>query len=160
MVMSMCKAVSCVVGRGCLLWPVSSLGKTLVSFCCASFCSPRPRLACYSRYLLTSSFCIPVSCNEKDIFFGSFLHRTVQLQLLQHFWLWHRLGSLWYWFALEMNRNHCGVFEIASKYCISVSLVDYDGYSISSKGSLPTVVDIMVIWVKFTYYSIFQFADS
>ena len=26
--------------------------------------------------------------------------------------------------------------------------VDYDGYSISSKGSLPTVVDIMVIWVN------------
>ena len=25
------------------------------------------------------------------------------------------------------------------------SLVDYDGYSISSKGFLPTVVDIMVI---------------
>ena len=49
------------------------------------------------------------------------------------------------WFALEMNRDHSVVFEIASKYCISDSLVDYDGYSISSKGFLPTVVDIMVI---------------
>ena len=28
------------------------------------------------------------------------------------------------------------------KYCISDSLVDYDGYSISSKGFLPTVVNI------------------
>ena len=36
------------------------------------------------------------------------------------------------------------IFEIASKYCISDSFVDYDGYSISSKGFLPTVVDIMV----------------
>ena len=27
--------------------------------------------------------------------------------------------------------------------------VDYDGYSLSSKGFLPTVVDIMAIWVKF-----------
>ena len=53
------------------------------------------------------------------------------------------------WFALETNRNHSVVFEIASKYCISDSFVDYDGYSISSKGFLPTVVDIMVIWVKF-----------
>ena len=35
-------------------------------------------------------------------------------------------------------------FEIESKYCISNSFVDYDGYSISSKGFLPTVVDIMV----------------
>ena len=44
-----------------------------------------------------------------------------------------------------MNRNHSAVFEIASKYYISDSFVDYDGYSISSKGILLTVVDIMVI---------------
>ena len=49
------------------------------------------------------------------------------------------------WFALEMNRDHSVIFEIASKYCISDSFVDYDGYSIFSKGFLPTVVDIMVI---------------
>ena len=49
------------------------------------------------------------------------------------------------WFALEMNRDHSVVFEIASKYCISDSFVDHDGYPISSKGFLPTVVDIMVI---------------
>ena len=49
------------------------------------------------------------------------------------------------WFALEMNRDHSVIFEIASKYCISDSFVDYDGSSISSKGFLPTVVDIMVI---------------
>ena len=49
------------------------------------------------------------------------------------------------WFALEMNRDHSVVFETASKYCISNSFVDYYGYSISSKGFLPTVVDIMVI---------------
>ena len=49
------------------------------------------------------------------------------------------------WFALETKRDHSVVFEITSKYCISDSLVDYDGYSISSKGFLPIVVDIMVI---------------
>ena len=49
------------------------------------------------------------------------------------------------WFALEMNKDHSVVFEIASKYCISDSFVDYDGYSISSKGFLPRVVDKMVI---------------
>ena len=74
------------------------------------------------------------------------LHRTVQLQLLQ------RTGwgiDLDYcdieWFALEMNRDHSVIFEITSKYCISDSSVDHDGYSISSKGFLPTVVDIMII---------------
>ena len=49
------------------------------------------------------------------------------------------------WFALEMNRDHSAIFETAPKYCISDSLVDYEGYSISSKGFLPTVVDIMII---------------
>ena len=35
-------------------------------------------------------------------------------------------------------------FEIASKYCILDSFAAYDDYSISFKGFLPTVVDIMV----------------
>ena len=44
------------------------------------------------------------------------LHRTVQLQLLQRY-----LGqNLDYcdteWFALEMNRDHSVIFEIAPKY--------------------------------------------
>ena len=29
------------------------------------------------------------------------------------------------WFVLEMNKDHSVVFEIASKYCISDSFVDY-----------------------------------
>ena len=49
------------------------------------------------------------------------------------------------WFALEMNRDHSVISEIVSKYCVSDSFVDYDGYSTSSKGFLPTVVDKMVI---------------
>ena len=49
------------------------------------------------------------------------------------------------WFAFKMNRDHSVIFEIASKYCISDSFVDYEGYSIFYKGFLPTVVDIMVI---------------
>ena len=43
-----------------------------------------------------------------------------------------------------MNRDHCVIFEIASKYCISHSFVDYYGYCVSSKEFLPTLVDIMV----------------
>ena len=81
------------------------------------------------------------------------LHRTVQLQLLQ------RIGwgiDLDYcdieWFDLEMNRDHCAVFETASSFWI---LVDHDGYSISSKGFFPTEADIMVICMKFTHSSPF-----
>ena len=31
------------------------------------------------------------------------------------------------WFALETNRDHSVIFEIASKYCISDTFVDYYG---------------------------------
>ena len=82
------------------------------------------------------------------------LHRTVQLQLLQHFCSGHRFGSCDIeWFALEMNRDHSVVFEITSKYYISDSFVDHDGYCISSKGFLSAIVDIMVICVEFTHSS-------
>ena len=43
------------------------------------------------------------------------------------------------WFALEMNRDNSDVSEIVSRYCISESSVDYDGYLVSSKEFLPTV---------------------
>ena len=49
------------------------------------------------------------------------------------------------WFALKTNRDHSVVIETASKYCILDSFVDHDGSSISSKGFLPAIVDIMVI---------------
>ena len=77
---------------------------------------------------------------------GSLLgfHRTDQVQPLGHQGI-----NLDYcdieWLALEMNRDHSVIFEIAPKNCISDTLVDYEGYSISSKGFLPTVVDIMII---------------
>jgi len=156
----MCKVFSCVVGRGCLLWPVGSLGKTLLAF--ASLHSVlQGQISCYSRCFSTSYFCITVPSNEKDIFFWVLvlkglvgLHRTVQLQLLQCYWLGHRLGLLWYWMVCLGNEqiSLCRFWDCI-KYCILDSLTDCDGYSISSKGFLPTVVDIMVIWVKFTHSS-------
>ena len=39
--------------------------------------------------------------------------------------------------------------------CVSDSFVDSEGYSIASQGFLPTVVDIMVIWIKFVHSSSF-----
>ena len=66
-------------------------------------------------------------------------HRTIQLQFFR-ITVWGI--DLDYcdieWFALEMNRNHLLIFDIAPKYCISDSFVDCVGYSISSKGFLPT----------------------
>ena len=74
------------------------------------------------------------------------LHRTVQLSFFS-ITGWD-IGLDYCdikWFALEINGDHSVVFETASMYCILDSFVDHHGYSISSKGSLPTVVDIMII---------------
>ena len=43
------------------------------------------------------------------------------------------------WFALERNRDYSVILETASKYCILDSSVDYERYSISSKGFLVKV---------------------
>ena len=63
--MSMCSVFSCVVGRGCLLWPVHFLGKTLLVLPCFIPYS-KAKFVCYSRCFLTSYFCIPVPYNEKE----------------------------------------------------------------------------------------------
>ena len=62
--MSMGRVFSCVVGRGCLLWPVCSLGKT-VSFCPASFCTPKPNLPVTPGiFLSTPYFCMGKSNSD------------------------------------------------------------------------------------------------
>ena len=65
--------------------------KTLLAFALLHLVL-KAKLACYCRYLLTSSFGIPIPYDEKDIIFLLVLvleglvdlHRTVQLHLLQH----------------------------------------------------------------------------
>ena len=65
----------------------------------------KAKLACYSRYLLTSYFCIPIFYNEMTfvcvcvcvlVLEGVVdIHKTDQLYLLLHQWFWHRLELLW-----------------------------------------------------------------
>ena len=136
--MSMCRVFSCVVGRGCLLWPVCSLGKTLLAF--ALLHSVLQGQICLLLQVFLD-FLLLHSRWKRHLLWVLVLeglvglHRTIQLQLLQQYWLGHTLGLLWYWMiALEMNRDHSFVFKIEPKYCISDSFVDYEAYSISSKG--------------------------
>ena len=73
------------------------------------------------------------------------LHRTVQFSFFNITgWVTDLDFRDIEWFALETNRDHSVIFEIAPKYCIYRLFVHYDGYSISSKGFLPKVVDIIV----------------
>ena len=118
---------------------ISKRGKTRILSCFIPY--SKAIFGCYPRCFLISHYCIPVLYNEGHLFWVLVLkglvglHRTVQFQLLQST---GRGIGLDYcdmeWFALETNRDHSVVFEIASKYCISDSFVDHDGYSISSKG--------------------------
>ena len=119
--------------------------------CPASFCTPRPNLPVTPGISWLPTFAFQSPIMKRTLFWVLViedlvgLHRTIQLQLLQCYWLGHRRGLLWYWMVClgDEQRSFC-FFEIASKYCISASFVDHDGYSISSEGFLPTVVDIMV----------------
>ena len=79
----------------------------------------KAKFACYSRYFLISYFCIPVPYNEKNILLVLVLkalldlHRTIQLQLLQHYWSGHRLGLPWYWVVCLGNeqRSFCHFWD-------------------------------------------------
>ena len=155
--MSMCRVFSCVVERGYLLWPLCSLGKTLLAFALLHFVLQGQTcllLQVSPNFLLLHSS--PLWW--KDIFFGISSRRSHRLSQNFSFFGFSVWGiDLDYcdneWFALEMNRDHSVIFEIAPMYCNSDSLVDNEGYSISSKGFLPAVVDIVVIWIKFTHSS-------
>ena len=68
LVTSMCRVVYCVVEKGCLLWPVCSLGKTLLAFALLYFVLQGQTCLLLWNFL-TSYFCIPVPYSEKDIFF-------------------------------------------------------------------------------------------
>ena len=137
-----------------------------VSLCPTSFCTPRPNLPVTPGISWLPTFTFQSPMMNKTAFLGVSseglvgLHRMVQLQLLQCYWLGHRLGyCVIEWFGLETNRSFCRFWD-CMKYCILDSFVDYEGYSISSKGFLPTVLDIMIIWVKFTHWGPFLFTDS
>ena len=125
-----------------------------VSLCPASFCTPRPNMpvtpgvsqlptfAFQSPIMNRTSFggvCSKRSCRSSYNHSASASLALVVVAFLDYCDI--------EWFALETNRDFFFFFffEIVPNNSISDSFVDYDGYSISSKGFLLTVVDIMVI---------------
>ena len=74
------------------------------------------------------------------------LHKTVQLQLLQHYWSGHRLGLQTILNGLPWKRTEIILSFLRLHPSTAFrSFVAHDGYSVSSEGFLPAVVDIMVI---------------
>ena len=124
----MCKVILCVVGRGCLLCPVHSLGKLSQSLACFILYS-KAKLGCYPRCHLPSYVCIPGPYDEKNIFFWCqtvFIEPSSFILFSISGWGTDLDNCDVEWFALKMNG--------APKYCISVSFIDCEDYSISSEG--------------------------
>ena len=147
---------SCLLGCWKRVFAVTSVFslQSTVSLCFGSFCSPRPNLRLVqisldSLLLPSNPLMKRASCLLLVLEADVVLHRTNQLHLLWNQWLGHGLELLWCWIICHGNklRSFCH-FEVVPKYCISDSCVDNEGY-FSSKGFLPTVVDIVIIWIKF-----------
>ena len=157
---SICRVISCVVEVGVCYDQCIFLAKLI---CPVLHFALQGQTCLLTRYLLTSSFCIPVPYDEKDIFFWVLgledlvsLHRTTQLQLLQHYWLQYILGLLWYGMVCLGNEPRSfGRFWDWTQVLHFGLLLTMRATPCPLKGSLPTVVDIEVIWIKFTHSSPF-----
>ena len=121
--MFMCGIFSCVFGRGCLLWPVCSLGRTILAFVLLH--SVLQGQVC----LFLQVFLDFLLLHSNPLYWRGHLfwvlvlkglvglHRTVQFLLLQRYWLGHRLGLPWYWMVCLGNeqRSFCCFWD-----CIQV----------------------------------------
>ena len=112
----LCVVFSCIVGRGCLLWPVHFVGKTPLAFALLHS-TPRPNLpvtpgiSWLPTFAFQSTVMKKTSCNvfiePFNFSFFSITGRDIDLD-------YHGVE----WFALETNRDHSVIFETAHKHCI------------------------------------------
>ena len=126
-----------------------------VILCLTTFCTPRPNLPVTPGISWLPTFAFQPPMMKRTVFVCLFLvlvleglvglNRTVQLQLFWHYWLGHRLGLLWYWTVCLGNkqRSLCHFWDCTQVLHFGLLL---------TMGFLPTVVDIMVIWIKFTHF--------
>ena len=155
LVISMCRVFSCVVGKGYLLGPMCSPDKT-VSLCPASFCTPRPNLLVTPGTSWFPTFAFQYPMRKRTSLLVLVLEGLVGPQnhstsVSSNEWLGNRLGLLWYSMVclVDEQRSFCHFLDYTQVLHFGF-FVDYED-SISSKEFLPTVVDIRVIWIKFTH---------
>ena len=85
----------------------------------ASFCTPRPNLPVTTSISWLPTFVVQSPMVKRTSFLVLVLeglvglHRTIQLELLQHCWLGHRPGLLWYWILCLGNeqRSYCHFWD-------------------------------------------------
>ena len=125
LVMSMCRVFSCVVGRGFVMTSAFSWQNSL---CPVIFCTLRLNMPIPPGVSWLPIFAFQFPIMKRTSFLGVSSKRSYRSIELFNFSFFSITGwgiDLDYhnieWFALETNRDHSVVFEIASKYCISDS---------------------------------------
>ena len=131
-------------GRGCLVWPMCSLGKAFGLL---------HSVLQGQIYLLLQVFLVFLLLHSNPLWWKGYLFGVFVLDSLVEWFFIEPFNFSFFsitvwgtnldysgieWFALGMNRVHSIVFEIVCKYCIMDSFIDYDGYFFSSKWFLPT----------------------
>ena len=94
-----------------------------ISLCPASFCAPRPNLPVTPGITWVSTLHSSPLWWKGHLFWVLVLeglvglHRTIELQLLQCYWLGHMLGLSWYWMVCLGNeqKSFCHIWD-----CIQV----------------------------------------
>ena len=134
-----------------------------ISLCPASFCIPRPNLPVTPGTFWLPTFAFQSTTMKRTSFGGLVLEGlvglrgTIQFQVLQHYWLGHRLRLLWYWMVCLGNeqRSFCQFWDCTQELHFGLFLLTMVAtpFLLRDKGFLPTVVDLMVIWIKFSHSS-------
>ena len=108
--MSMCRVISCVVGRGCLLWPMGFFWQNSMKLCPSSFCTPRPNLPVTPGISWPPTFAFQSPIMKMTLFCGVSSRRLqafIELFNFSFFSITGRGIGLDYcdieWFALETD---------------------------------------------------------
>ena len=111
---------SSVVEKGCLLWPMHSLGRILLAFALLHFARWNLSVIPGIPWLPTLAFQSPIMYRTSFFFFLVLVleglvghHRTDQLQFLWHQCLGNRLGLIWCWMVYLGNKlgSLCSFWE-------------------------------------------------
>ena len=114
-----------------------------IYLCPVSFCTPSTNLPVIPGTSWFPTFAFESPMMKRISFLGVSFRwscRSPQnhsISFLQHYWLGPRLGLPWYWMVCLGNDqwSSCHFWD-CTQILLSASLVDYEGYSISSKGFL------------------------
>ena len=162
--MSMCSLLLCCWKR---VFAVTSAfsWQNSVSLWPASFCTPKPNLPVTPGIIWLPTFAFQSPVMKRTSFWGVSSRRSYKssknhstsassaLVVGASVQFSSVLGLLWYWMVClgDEQRSFCRFWD-----CIQVlhfRLFCWLWRLFYSKGFLPTVVDIMIIWVKFSHSS-------